>query len=66
MTNVSAFFSEFLTSAVLMCSVLSFLDSGNTPAPPGLAPLALFLLILGIGVSLGMQTGMVEHLKVPI
>jgi hypothetical protein len=28
--------------------------------------LALFLLILGIGVSLGMQTGMVEHLKVPI
>lgn len=57
MTNVSAFFSEFLTSAVLMCMVLAFGDSSNMPAPPGLAPLALFLLVLGIGVSLGMQTG---------
>ncbi|KXN82857.1 hypothetical protein AN958_02131 [Leucoagaricus sp. SymC.cos] len=57
MTNVSAFFSEFLTSAVLMVMILAFGDSGNLPAPPGLAPLALFLLILGIGIALGMQTG---------
>jgi len=57
MTNVSAFFDEFLTSAVLMVVVLAMGDSSNLPAPPGLSPLVLFMLILGIGVSLGMQTG---------
>lgn len=57
MTNISAFFSEFLTSAVLMCMVLAFGDSSNMPVPAGLSPLALFVLILGIGISLGMQTG---------
>ncbi len=57
MTNVSAFFDEFLTSAVLMIAVLAMGDSSNLPAPAGLSPLVLFMLILGIGISLGMQTG---------
>lgn len=63
MTNVSAFFSEFLASAVLMCMVLAFGDSSNMPVPLGLSPLALFLLILGIGISLGMQTGTLDYLQ---
>lgn len=57
MTNVSAFFSEYLTSAVLMISILAFTDPHNMAAPSGLLPLALFILILGIGVALGMETG---------
>ncbi|KAF9450558.1 major intrinsic protein superfamily membrane channel protein [Macrolepiota fuliginosa MF-IS2] len=57
MTNVSAFFSEFLTSAVLMVVVLAMGDTANMAAPPGLAPLVLFMLILGIGAALGMETG---------
>lgn len=63
MTNVSAFFEEFLTSAVLMVGVLAMGDSSNLPAPPGTSPVVLFMLILGIGVSLGMQTGVFSTRK---
>ncbi|KAL0066887.1 hypothetical protein AAF712_006082 [Marasmius tenuissimus] len=57
MTTVSCFFSEFMASAVLLIGVFSFIDKKNHPAPPGLLPLPLFILILGIGACLGMQTG---------
>jgi len=57
MTNVSAFFSEFLEGAVLMLVVLAINDKKNMPPPAGLGPLILFLLILGVGTSLGMETG---------
>ncbi|KAJ7288082.1 major intrinsic protein superfamily membrane channel protein [Mycena rebaudengoi] len=57
MSNVSAFFSEFLATAVLIIVVLAINDKKNMPAPAGLAPLALFLVILGIGASIGMETG---------
>ncbi|KAF7299691.1 hypothetical protein HMN09_00974600 [Mycena chlorophos] len=57
MTNVSAFFDEFLGTAVLLVMVLAVNDKNNLPTPNGLAPLFLFVLILGIGTSLGMQTG---------
>jgi aquaglyceroporin related protein, other eukaryote len=57
MTNVSAFFDEFLGATVLMIVVLAMNDKKNGPPPAGLAPLVLFLLVLGIGNSLGMQTG---------
>jgi aquaglyceroporin related protein, other eukaryote len=58
MTNVSCFFSEFLATAVLAIAILGFNDrSNNTSKSPQLFPFALFLLILGIGASLGMETG---------
>lgn len=57
MTNVSAFFDEFLGATVLMIVVLAINDKKNGPPPAGLAPLALFFLVLGIGSAFGMQTG---------
>lgn len=57
MTNVSCFFSEFLATAVLLILVFAMTDKKNIPPPNGLAPLLLFLLILGIGAALGMETG---------
>ncbi|KAJ6584176.1 major intrinsic protein superfamily membrane channel protein [Mycena vulgaris] len=56
MTAVSAFFSEFLATAVLVIVVLAIGDKKNCPPPAGLAPLVLFVLILGIGACLGMET----------
>ncbi|KAJ7134840.1 major intrinsic protein superfamily membrane channel protein [Mycena epipterygia] len=56
MTPVSCFFSEFLTTAVLVIVLLAISDQKNCPPPAGLAPLALFILILGIGACLGMET----------
>lgn len=58
MTNVSCFFSEFLATAVLMIVVLAMNDNKNLPPPAGLAPIILFMVILGLGAALGMETGM--------
>ncbi|KAI0712513.1 aquaporin [Earliella scabrosa] len=57
MTSVSCFFDEFLGTAVLLIVVCAVNDARNGPPPPGLVPLVLFIMILGIGASLGMQTG---------
>ncbi|KAH7927765.1 major intrinsic protein superfamily membrane channel protein [Leucogyrophana mollusca] len=57
MTPVSCFFSEFLGSAMLIITILCITDRKNGPPPPGLIPLALFFVILGIGLALGMETG---------
>jgi aquaglyceroporin related protein, other eukaryote len=57
MTNVSCFFSEFLATAMLMMVILAAIDKRNNPPPKGLLPLVIFIVILGIGVSLGMETG---------
>lgn len=57
MTNASAFFDEFFGAAVLLICVLAVTDNRNGPPPAGLVPLALFILVLGIGTALGMQTG---------
>ena len=59
MTNVSAFFDEFVGSTVLMIVVLAITDRKNGPPPAGLAPLAIFFLVLGIGCAFGLQTGKV-------
>jgi len=57
MTNVSCFFSEFPATAVLIIVIHAMNDKRSTPPPAGLASLILFFLILGIGASLGMETG---------
>jgi glycerol uptake facilitator-like aquaporin len=56
MTNAGCFFSEFFTTIILVFVILAILDKKSSPPPAGLAPLAVFLLVLGIGTSLGMQT----------
>ena len=40
-----------------MVMILAATDKRNLPPPTGLLPLVLFLVILGIGVALGMETG---------
>ncbi|KAF6751659.1 aquaporin-like protein [Ephemerocybe angulata] len=57
MTAAASFFTEFLTTAILFMMILALTDKRNGIAPPlGLLPLALFVLFLGFGISLGMQT----------
>jgi len=57
MTSVSCFFDEIIGTAVLLMVVCAFGDTNNSPPPPGLVPVALFITVLGIGAALGMQTG---------
>jgi len=56
MTTASCFFSEFLTTTILLIGVLALTDKKNK-VPMGLVPVGLFLLVLGIAISLGMETG---------
>ncbi|KAJ6524167.1 putative aquaporin 4 [Mycena capillaripes] len=57
LSNKSAFFSEVLGTAILVLVIVALTDKKSTAPPPGLFPLAIFLVILGISLSLGMQTG---------
>jgi len=61
--NSSAFFDEFLGTAILVIGLLAILDKRNMGAPTGLAPVALFILVVGIGTGLGMQTGDLSVLR---
>jgi len=56
MTNVSAFFSEFLGTLLLMISILAMCDKRNMAPPDGLGPLIIFMAFLAITVALGMET----------
>lgn len=40
-----------------MTGVLAVTDKKNGPPPAGLVPLVLFILVLGEGACLGMNTG---------
>ncbi|GJJ14257.1 hypothetical protein Clacol_008521 [Clathrus columnatus] len=53
----AAFFDEFLGAAILLIGILAVTDSKNLAPTPGLLPVALFLLVTGIGMAFGMQTG---------
>ncbi|KAF8217798.1 aquaporin-like protein [Mycena galopus ATCC 62051] len=57
LTDVSAFFSEVLGTAMLVLVIVALTDKKSTAPPPALFPLVIFLVILGISSSLGMQTG---------
>lgn len=52
---------EYAGTAVLLIAVLATIDRGNLSPPHGLFPVVLFVLILGIGASLGMETGMYSN-----
>lgn len=56
-TNIRAFFDEFLGTAMLLIVVCAVTDNNNGPPPPGLVPLCLFFALTAIGSALGMQTG---------
>ena len=64
MTQVSCFFSEFLATTVLYMMVLALADNRNGAPTNGLLPFALFVLFIGLGASLGMETGMLCMLSV--
>jgi aquaglyceroporin related protein len=58
-SSASAFFSEFLATAILSMVVLALTDEhrkNKNMLKPALIPLALFILFIGVGTSLGMQT----------
>lgn len=43
-------------SGLLIIGILCVTDKKNGPPPAGLVPLALFIVVLGLGASLGMNT----------
>ncbi|TKY86664.1 hypothetical protein EX895_004304 [Sporisorium graminicola] len=53
----SAFFSEFLATAILLFVVFALADTANLKPPHGTQPFAMFIVLLGIGASLGYNTG---------
>lgn len=55
--NSAAWFDEFLGAAILLIGVLAITDQKNLSPTPGLLPVALFLLVTGIGMAFGVQTG---------
>jgi aquaglyceroporin related protein len=55
--NLSAFFDEFLATTVFVIGFLATLDGANGAPPSGMLAVAVFILVLGIGASLGGQTG---------
>ncbi|ORZ41480.1 aquaporin-like protein [Catenaria anguillulae PL171] len=57
MTTAGAFFSEFFGTCMLMMGILAIGESRNSAAPKTYGPVAVGLLVLTIGVSLGVQTG---------
>lgn len=56
MTNIRCFLEQFLGTAILLLAVCAVTDMNNGPPPPGMVPLVLFCVLIGIGAGLGMQT----------
>jgi aquaglyceroporin related protein, other eukaryote len=56
LTTTGMFFSEFITSAMLVLVIFALKDDANLGAG-NLVPLALFFLIFGLGATLGWETG---------
>jgi aquaglyceroporin related protein len=55
--NSSAFLSEAIASGVLVCVVFALGDKGNLPPPKGTMAFAMFIVLIGIGASMGVNTG---------
>lgn len=60
MTKASMFFSEFITSTILMFVIFALKDDTNNGVSSGGGnwfPLGLFFLIFGLGACFGVETG---------
>lgn len=53
----SAFFSELFATPILLFVVFALADPANLKPPRGTQPFAMFIVLLGIGSSLGYNTG---------
>ena len=51
------YYWQFLGAAMLIIAILAATDKKNIAPPTGLVPLVIFLAFLGIGITLGMDTG---------
>ncbi|KAF1321795.1 Aquaporin, partial [Globisporangium splendens] len=56
-SNVTAFYTEFLGTAMLVLGVYAITDKRNRPASSFGAPISFALLIMAIGMAFGMNTG---------
>ncbi|KAF5336628.1 hypothetical protein D9758_015934 [Tetrapyrgos nigripes] len=56
-TDVSAFFSEFIATTILIVVILAVTDKRNTAPPLGLVPVVLFIVVVGLATAIGMNTG---------
>ncbi|KAJ3002888.1 glycerol channel [Thoreauomyces humboldtii] len=57
LTRTGQFFSEFIGTAVLIIGLSAIGCKKNADAPRGYAPVAVALLVMAIGISLGSNTG---------
>ncbi|RLN14929.1 hypothetical protein BBJ28_00000899 [Nothophytophthora sp. Chile5] len=56
-SNYTAFYTEFLGTAVAVLSIFAITDKRNRPAGPVGAPFAFFLMFMALGMAFGMNTG---------
>jgi len=54
--NLSAFFDEFLGTALFVIGILTIMDKHNSAPTASMIPVAIFILVLGMGVAFGLQT----------
>ncbi|PLB53653.1 putative aquaporin [Aspergillus steynii IBT 23096] len=55
--NVTAFFNEFVSAAILICTIFAMGDGGNAPPGAGMHSFIIGLLILVLCVGFGFNTG---------
>ncbi|KAI0030967.1 aquaporin [Vararia minispora EC-137] len=54
--SANCFFDEFIGTFALVFVIFAVTDKYNGSPPPGLVPLAIFAVVLGIAAAFGMQT----------
>jgi MIP family channel proteins len=57
LSTMGGFINEFVGTALLVGVILGITDSRNSPAPAGLAPVVVGLLVIAIGASFGYNSG---------
>lgn len=55
--NVTAFFNEFISAAIMICTIFAMGDDGNAPPGAGMHSFIIGLLILVLCVAFGINTG---------